>query len=143
MQFDDSRRWDAAILIARVWLGAMMITHGWGKVFGGVPRLTKSVTEMGFPLPEFFAWCAALTEFGGGIMLILGLLTRPMSAFVIVVMGVAAFVRHADDPFGRQELPLTYLVMALTLLIVGAGRYSIDYVLPGGRLSRERASVAR
>lgn len=120
---------EVATLVLRVWLGTMMITHGYGKVFGGVGKLTGSVEKMGFPAPELFAWAAALSEFGGGILLILGLFVRPVSLFVAFTMFVAGFIRHADDPFGKKELSLTYLAIALFFFLMGPGRYSLDHLL--------------
>ena len=129
-----SRSWsrDNAILLLRLWLGAMMIYHGYGKVFGNIDGFTQGVANMGFPLPELFAWGAALSEFGGGILLIVGLFTRPSAIFVFITMFVAAFIRHLDDPFGKKELALTYLVMAIALAITGPGKFSMDRKLFGG-----------
>ena len=128
-----TRSWsrDGAMLLLRLWLGSMMIMHGWGKVFGGVENLTERVTQMGFPLPEFFAWSAAFSEFAGGILLVLGLFTRPASFFVAATMIVAGFIRHFDDPFAKKELALTYLVMAIVILIAGPGKTSLDRLLFG------------
>lgn len=123
-----TRSWsrDAAVLILRLWLGAMMISHGQGKVFTGTTKLTASVEGMGFPAPEFFAWAAALSEFGGGILLVLGLFTRPAAILVSCTMFVAGFIRHFNDPFGKKELALTFLTVALVVLIAGPGKYSLD-----------------
>lgn len=117
---------DNAVLLLRLWLGAMMIVHGYGKVFGGIERFTQGVAKMGFPAPELFAWAAALSEFAGGILLIIGLFTRPAALLVTATMFVAAFIRHMDDPFGKKELSITYLVLALVLLITGPGKLSVD-----------------
>lgn len=117
---------DGAIAFLRIWLGAMMIVHGYSKVFGDNTRFFEGVADMGFPVPELFGWLAAFSEFGGGVLLILGLLTRPAALLVAATMGVAAFVRHFDDPFGNKELPLTYMVIAIALLIAGPGKISLD-----------------
>ncbi|MGE3802954.1 MAG: DoxX family protein [Candidatus Kapaibacterium sp.] len=126
-----TRSWsrDWAILLLRLWLGSMMIYHGWGKVFGNIDKFTEGVAKMGFPMPEFFAWSAALSEFGGGLLLIFGLFTRPAAMFVGITMIVAGFVRHLDDPFGKKELSLTYLVLALVILIAGPGKAALDRLL--------------
>src|SRR6185436_11718601 len=89
---------------------------------------------------------AALSEFGGGLALILGLLT-PIAAFGIVcTMGTAA-MRHIGkgDPFmskegGSYELALIYLVIALTAMLVGPAKLSLDYLLFG---HRHRATVPK
>ena len=129
-----TRTWsrDRAILLLRLWLGAMMIQHGWGKVFGNMDRFTNGVAEMGFPAPELFAWAAALSEFGGGILLLLGLFTRPTAFFVACTMLVAGFIRHFDDPFSKKELALTYLVIAVAIFIAGPGKAALDKVLLKG-----------
>lgn len=119
--------------LLRIMLGGMMITHGYGKVFGGVDRLSGGVGEMGFPAPEFFAWAAAISEFFGGIMLILGLLTRFWSAMLAATMFVAAFIAHADDPFKNKELALAYLVVSLVVFLLGPGRASLDHLVFGKR----------
>ena len=120
---------DIPALLLRLWLGAMGFLHGYPKVFGGIPKLTKSVAEMGFPAPEFFAWAAALSEFGGGLLLIFGLGTRFSAVMMAVTMFVAGFIRHGDDPFKSKELALTYLVLSVVVFLLGPGRLSLDAVL--------------
>lgn len=84
---------------------------------------------MGFPLPGLFAWAAALSEFLGGILVALGLATRPAAFFVFATMAVAAFIRHAPDPFRVKELALAYWTMAGTLILMGGGPWSLDALL--------------
>ena len=120
---------DGGVLILRVWLGAMMISHGVGKVFGTPEKFMEGVAGMGFPMPEVFAWAAALSEFAGGILLVFGLFARPAALLGAITMAVAAFIRHADDPFGKKELALTYLVLHLVVILAGPGRFSLDWLL--------------
>ena len=120
---------DAAAFILRLWIGSMGIYHGYGKLFGGMGKFTDGVVKMGFPLPEFFAWAAALSEFAGGIFLILGFGTRIWAIMMACTMAVAGFIRHADDPFKIQELALTYFAIAIVLFLLGPGRASIDALL--------------
>lgn len=117
---------DGAIALLRIWLGAMMIVHGAPKIFGTMDRFTAGIAEMGFPLPELFAWAAALSEFAGGILLILGLFTRPAALLFSITMVVAVFIRNFDSEFARKELGLTYLVIAVVLLVAGPGKLSLD-----------------
>ncbi len=120
-------------VLLRIWLGAMMITHGYGKVLGDSSKFMAGVESMGFPFPTFFAWAAALSEFAGGIFLVLGLFTRFWSLMALATMAVAAFIGHADDPFGRKELALTYLVLSAVVFLLGPGRASLDQALFGRR----------
>jgi putative oxidoreductase len=117
---------DFALLVLRIGFGLGMVYHGYGKVAGGAEGTIAFATSVGFPLPVFFGWAGALSEFVGGLGLLLGLFTRPSSFFIACTMGVAAFVRHAGDPLGDKEKALAYLVVALGLLIAGAGKYSVD-----------------
>lgn len=120
---------DGAIALLRVWLGAMGIVHGYGKVFGGMEKFTGGIAKMGFPAPDLFAWSAGLTELVGGALLIAGLGTRPIALLMAATMAVAGFIRHADDPFKNKELALTYLVLSIVLFLVGPGRYALDTLI--------------
>lgn len=120
-------RLDAGLLLLRVATGLGMATHGHAKIFGGfMEKFTSGVAEMGFPAPAFFAWAAALSEFVGAICLALGLGTRVAAFFIAVTMVVAAFVRGAGKAFADRELALLYLVLCVTFLIVGGGRFAVE-----------------
>jgi putative oxidoreductase len=115
-----------AVTGLRVFVGfTMAFAHGLGKV-PPPEQMAASLASMGFPAPEFFAWCAGLAEFFGGIFLALGFLTRPSAVFIAVTMAVAAFVVHGADPFQKKELALFYLVTSLYFAIRGAGSWSVD-----------------
>lgn len=120
---------DAALLLLRVAFGlALALAHGVGKVPPS-ERFIGVTAEMGFPLPVVFAWAAGLAELAGGLLLVVGLLTRPAAVLAGVTMAVAAFVRHAGDAFADRELALLYLAVMVVLAITGAGRYSVDAAL--------------
>ncbi|MFP4473651.1 MAG: DoxX family protein [Candidatus Omnitrophota bacterium] len=122
-----NRLYNFGLLWLRTLAGAGMAYHGYGKIFGGgMSGFIQGVAGLGFPLPEFFAWAAALSEFAGGLLLIIGFMTRPAAFFVFVTMAVAAFVRHAADPFSVKELALCYWTMAGTLIFTGGGAWSLD-----------------
>ncbi|MFZ5802885.1 MAG: DoxX family protein [Candidatus Omnitrophota bacterium] len=129
MQCGDCFR-NAGLLWLRVLMGAGIATHGYAKIFsGGMTGFTSAVAAMGTPLPELFAWAAALSEFLGGILLALGLATRLAALLVLITMSVAAFVHHAADPFSAKELALAYWVMAGALVLCGPGDLSLDRFL--------------
>ncbi len=101
--------------------------HGYQKVFGGgMSGMEGAVEKMGFPVPVFFAWCAALSELAGGFLAAIGLFTRAAAAFAAITMFVAAFLAHATDDFATREKALSYLVIMLALACIGPGRWSVD-----------------
>jgi putative oxidoreductase len=126
---DTSRATDLGLLILRLGFGlSLAFGHGLGKLPPS-EGFISATGEMGFPLPTLFAWAAALSEFVGGILIALGLATRPAAFFAGVTMAVAAFVRHGGEPFSGMEKPFLFLVAFVGLLIAGAGRYAIDHYL--------------
>jgi putative oxidoreductase len=121
------------LLIIRAGVGLIMaFSHGLGK-FKIMDGFAGSVGKLGFPMPTFFAWAAALSEFLGGLLLALGLLTRPAAAVLLVTMLVAAFGQHARDPFQVKEMALLYATIALGFLLIGSGRFGIDPLLADRR----------
>ena len=103
----------------------MMLTHGYGKFL----RLLDGNLKFSDPLgigSELSFVLVVLAEFFAAIGLIFGFWTR-ISAFLLsFTMFVAAFIRHGDDPFSKQEKPLMFLAVFLVLMFVGGGKHSID-----------------
>jgi uncharacterized membrane protein YphA (DoxX/SURF4 family) len=87
------------------------------------------VAKMGFPFPKFFAWCAVLSEFFGGILLALGLLSRPAAFFNAITTFVAAFVFHKGDVSGSALLGTVFFAATMGLTLTGPGRLSLDYLI--------------
>jgi len=89
--------------------------------------------SMGYPFPYFNAYMATITEVAGVILLALGLGTRIISVPLMVVMLVAIFTVHYGNGFNAgdngSEIPLYYLLMLFTLIIMGPGRISVDHLL--------------
>ncbi len=116
---------DLAILLLRVFSGAFIMTHG-------VPKLMKVANgDLGFgdPIglgPELSLILTAFAEGICGFLVLVGLGTRWATLPLIIVMAVAAFIHHATDPFGGKEKALLFLVIFITLLITGSGKYSLD-----------------
>ena len=126
---ETSQATDVGLLVLRLGIGlTMALAHGLGKLPPS-EGFVQATAGMGFPLPAVFAWAAALSEFLGGLLIAVGLLTRPAALALAFTMAVARFVQHGSDPFGDGELALVYLVAALALVFTGAGRYALDRVL--------------
>ncbi len=115
--------------LLRVFAGlGLMFGHGMGKV-QDPSGIIGGAGKLGFPIPTLFGWAAALSEFAGGALLALGLLTRVSSFFVACTMTVAFLGVHFSDPFDKQEKALLYLFVALLYLFKGAGDWSIDALI--------------
>lgn len=120
---------NAGIALLRIFAGASLsLEHGFGKIPVS-DKFIENTANLGFPIPAFFAWAAALSEFTGGAFLALGLFTRLSGLFIAITMAVAAFGVHLNDPFGRKELALFYMFTGLCFLLKGAGDWSIDAYL--------------
>lgn len=131
------------LLVVRLIAGLGMMFHGWGKI-----QKPFSWMPPDAPVPGFLQALAALSEFGGGLALILGLLT-PLAAFGIAcTMAFAVFAVHvkAGHPFvatsggPSYELAAIYLASALLLLLAGPGKYSLDALLFGAKTPSSSAS---
>jgi putative oxidoreductase len=121
----------------RVTIGLLLVPHGAQKLFGwfgghGLEATGRFfATKLG--LPAGLALLAGLIEFGGGLLLALGLLTRPVAALVAGMMAVAVLGVHLGNGFfwtsGGFEYPLMWGVVALAFVIRGGGRYSADALI--------------
>lgn len=120
---------DAGLTVLRVFAGlSLALAHGLGKTPPG-EKFVAGVAELGFPAPGLFAWAAALAELGGGLLVAAGLATRPAAAMAGFTMVVAAFGRHAADPYAKKEMALLYLGIMLAFVLMGGGRFSLDAVV--------------
>lgn len=120
---------DLGLLVLRLAAGlGMALAHGLGKLPPS-DGLVGGIADVGLPAPDLFAWLAALAEVGGGLLVAVGLATRPAAALVVVTMLVAFFGAHAGDPFGDREMAFLYGAAFLALALTGAGRLSADAAL--------------
>lgn len=117
---------DTGLLALRMFAGlALAFGHGINKLPPS-DGFVGMIGGFGVPLPEVAAWLSGIVETLGGLLLAVGLFTRPAALFIILNMSVALIFAHAGDPFARRELPLMFAFTALLFLLAGPGRYSID-----------------
>jgi putative oxidoreductase len=140
---NPSKYQDIAILIIRVGLGlAFMFVHGIGKITGGPERWGKlgtAVRNVGidFFLP-FWGFMAAVAEFFGGFLLLIGLFFRPATALIIITMLFAAGNHISKgDPFSKVAYPLELAFVLIGLFLMGPGKYSIDKYMKSKSRSRK------
>ncbi len=126
---------DVALLVLRVVVGLYLIGHGTQKLFGwlggpGLPGTAGFLGTLGFRPARFWATNAGLAEAGGGLLLLLGLLSPLGSAAIVAAMLVAIATAHLGKGWfnmtGGPELPLTNIAAAVALALVGPGRYALD-----------------
>ena len=128
----------AGLLILRVVIGGILFGHGAQKVFGwwggpGLAGWTQAMTRMRMRPPRAWALISALGELGGGILLILGLLTPLACAAFAGSMLVAVMLVHLPKGFwvskGGYEFNLSILGAIAALALIGPGTASLDSAL--------------
>ena len=123
----DSVVGDFGLLILRVFAGvSLALAHGFNKLPPSA-QFMSGVERLG--MPGEAAWLSGIAEVFGGLSLAAGLATRPAAFLIVCNLSVAAFLRHANDPYAGKELALLFLAVAVMFLLVGAGRFSIDRVI--------------
>lgn len=121
---------DTGFLIARILMPVLFIVAGWGKITG-YAGTQQYMEAMG--VPGFFLPLTILLEFGGGLAVLFGLLTRFTAIVTAVFTLITAFVFHSDFAVDGNSISfmknLTIAGGYLLLFITGPGAYSIDRVL--------------
>ncbi len=126
-----------ALLVMRLVLGAIMIAHGYHKVWGGFHHHMDTVGSLG--LPRWMAYLSAGTEFFGGIAIVLGLFTRFFSLAIVIEMAVAIWKVHFKNGLtgnAGYEFPLALAAIAFGLLCFGGGPWGVTF---GGRTGGRQA----
>jgi len=114
-----------ALLALRLVAGPAFVLHGW-------PKIQNAFGWMGDAVPGWLQALAAFAEFGGGIAILVGLLTQLAALGIACVMLFAIFMVHLPkgDAFvgqdGSWELPAVYLAIMVALMLRGAGSFSLD-----------------
>lgn len=118
-------------LILRIGIGAMFMFHGYGKLTAGSAvweRVGSAMTYLGIHFGhQVFGLLAALSEFGGGLCLILGLCFRLACFFLFFTMAVAATMHLAQgDGLKTASHAVEAGILFLSLILIGPGPYSLD-----------------
>lgn len=122
---------DFGLLLLRVGIGAMFVMHGLPKLMGGPDKWTQLGGAMQFVgisfMPVAWGLAAALSEFVGGVLLVLGLLFRPACLCLTLTMAVAASM-HLGKGEGLMAAShaIELGILFAALLFIGPGRFSVD-----------------
>jgi putative oxidoreductase len=133
-----------ALLLMRLALGAIMVAHGYHKVFGGLHHHAQMVASLG--LPEWLGYVSAFTEFFGGWLILVGLFTRVAALGVCLDLFVAIWKVHLHNGLiGSPDRPgyefaLAAFALAFAIIFFGGGPIAIDHVLRGGGRGASRRS---
>jgi len=122
--------------LVRVALGAILIPHGFGKLFlaDAIPA-SRNFVKFGWEYPLAWAYFIGCLEFFGGILLIVGLWTRAVALAFVIEMAVICFaVLWPNWGWSHRgmEYPLFMGLIAIAVFLAGAGPYSVD-----AKLSKE------
>lgn len=122
---------DFGLLALRLGLGVAFVLYGYPKMFGGPEMWTQLGGSMEIfkvkMMPVAWGFAAAFAEFGGGILIILGLFFRPAALLMLATMTVATAVHiHKGDPVTTVLTPLVLGFVFFSLLFDGPGKYSVD-----------------
>lgn len=122
------------------------MAHGWAKLSRGPAGFEKLLTQIGVPFPYITAWVTALLEFFGGLAILLGLGTSIIAVPLIFTMLVAMFTIQVKYGFSSvktigltpqgplfgppgYEINLLYIAGLISLILTGAGVFSLDAVI--------------
>ena len=122
---------DLGKLIVRITVSGLMLTHGIAKLFGGIDPIVELVKSKG--LPGSVAYGVHVGETVAPILILIGFLTRPAAAILAFNMIVAVALAHPGDIFKlgdhgewKLELQAFYFFLALAVMFLGAGKYSVS-----------------
>jgi putative oxidoreductase len=128
------------LLAVRLYWGWQFMQTGWGKL-SDIGKVVGFFTDLGIPSPALNAYFVSALEFGGGILLILGLGSRLIALPLVIDMIVAYITADREallsifsnpDKF-TAAAPYTFLVASLIVLIFGPGKVSLDALLAARR----------
>jgi putative oxidoreductase len=117
-----------ALLVLRLVLGAIMIAHGYKKVFGGFHAHQQFVGSLG--IPSWMAYLSTGTEFVGGIAIVLGLFTRFVALAFLIEMAVVIVKVHWKNGLtgqGGYEFPLALAAIAFALMCYDGGPFGFNF----------------
>jgi putative oxidoreductase len=131
LDFLERLRW-LAPLLARLAVGLLFISTGWGKVHS-LSKVTEFFESLHIPAPGFNAVLVGYSELIGGALLVLGLVTRLAAIPLIASMVIAILTAKLGDLHNVFDLvgfdEFTYLVVLVMIVLIGPGSVALDAVV--------------
>jgi putative oxidoreductase len=136
------------LLAIRLYWGWQFFQTGWGKLHN-IPHVTEFFQSLHIPMPGANAWIVAIMECFGGLLLMAGLGSR-LVAFALAFDMIIAYITadsmalksiFTDSDQFVQAAPFPFLLMTLTILVSGAGIFSLDWLI-GKKFSKKTAAPA-
>lgn len=133
-----------APLLLRLFVGGVLVYGTQDNIFSHdrLLEFRDFLAQNGFPYPLASAYLSAWAQFTTGILLLIGLWTRPAAAIVVVNFVVALLMVHLRLPFNANIAPMAMLVGGLFFLLHGAPQTSLDAWL-GRRAASARAGASQ
>ncbi len=120
-------------LLLRVWVGINFVAHGYPKIGKGRQQTLQWTKSLG--VPAALTYAAIILEFFGGLSLIIGFIV-PIVAFFIALEMISASILKKTKMKGQYiggtvayELDVTYLLLAISLIVLGGGAFSVDSLI--------------
>lgn len=120
------KNYDLGLLVLRVGVSALMLTHGFPKL---IQLIEGNTALVGDPIGVGTLISSILVVIGeviAPVLILIGLKTRLAAIPAAITMAIAAFMVHGADPLAKKEMALLYLIAFVAIALMGAGRFSID-----------------
>lgn len=119
-------------LLLRVWVGTNFVAHGYPKLGKAKAQTLQWTKSLG--VPTVATYLAIILEFFGGLSLIIGFLVPIVGFFIVLEMAGAIVLKKTKMKaayMGQNsyEIDVTYLMLAIALIVLGAGVFSVDALL--------------
>ena len=140
---------DPAALVVRVIVGIVMAAHGLQKLMGGPANFGQGLLgQLGVSAPALMGYVVTLVELGGGILLVIGLLSRLAALLLTINLLVAILLVKINvgliaEMGAGAELDLALIAGFVTILLIGPGRLSVDQAIGIDGTERDRRGTPR
>jgi len=137
MKYNNPKTWNYILLSIRIWLGYRMFGASYSSVIDIIFHPNERAffvkwfgEELHFPIPLVMAFLAKGAELSGGILVFLGLFTRPAASLIAFTMLVATLTANLGENWTIDGgFTVSYFLFALILIAEGSGKFGLDYLI--------------